>query len=487
MKIGVLSEIIPKGDYPVANSKNIAYKDTTVEEAINENKAAIDNIVAATISPEMFGAVGDGETDDTAAVQTAFDKGGIISCNGKYRVTSTVFINRSYTTIQGSGMIIGDLEADGAILKCNPPNTDPLTIDHITIKDISITQVEGNTHKHTGILVGHEVTGNYGFMDVYIDGVSIENLTHRGIHLHGGTQSMSTARPYVTVTNSYINRCKGIGICQSRVISKIENCTVRLSGQENITIDNGCQQCMVVNNHLHLAQGGCGNIGIDQCNRCVITGNHIVNFDYDPEKSNDADNAIRLNCHTGDVTSLVFAGNTVIAGKYGVWIGSSERGYKGSGCIFSNNIFLNIGVSDFYFDNVSKCEVKGNVKSNTDLTTLIPNINEISTDIPLTLSLDGYIQEGYTLSTGHNNYLVIRDDTVFFTAKFKKQDAKTSGDVPFILPFILPESIDCLFHSGIQVCIRPDGRVQLYGDYVNIPADAIVQFSMYFPLTKNFE
>lgn len=52
-----------------------------------------------------FGAVGDGETDDTEAIQTALNAGGIICFDGgKYRITDTLYVTVGATTIYANRM-----------------------------------------------------------------------------------------------------------------------------------------------------------------------------------------------------------------------------------------------------------------------------------------------------------------------------------------------------------------------------------------------
>lgn len=519
MSLPVIDTLRPLGSFPVVKAENVdvsgdalntvlnqktnkTYVDTELAKKVtavsgkglstndytNSDKAKLAALVnTSVLTPEAYGAVGDGVTDDTTAVQSAISQGGTIVFNKKYRVTSPINITKSYTTISGTGTIYGDLTADGVILKCHSDNVNPVQVDHVTIRDISITQNSSNTKKHTGISFSHEITTtvtNYGFMDILIDGINIEGLTHRGIQIHGGSYTQTNmVRPYVTMQNCYISRCGGIGICQSKVITKIIGCTVRLSGQENITIDNGCWQCIVANCTLHLAQGGCGNIGIDQCDRCVITGNHIVNFDYDASTSDDADNGIRLNCHTGAVTSLIVSNNTIIGGKYGIWIGSSEKNFKGGG-IFNDNAFISIGVSDFKFDNTSWSIVKGNSHNKFVNSEFKSAISVLNTDVPVTIPLSECVQSGFTLegTSGVDNKVVITERDIYISTKFTHA-GKTSGDTPFKLPITIREAVDHLMQDGHEVCLRTNGDIQLYGDYVNMEDDDLVEFSVYIPRT----
>lgn len=67
-----------------------------------EDKAEVIDVLHYPVTPQMFGAVGDGETDDTAAMQAAFDEvaqnGGYLYIpKGRYKVTSPITIDWSNT------------------------------------------------------------------------------------------------------------------------------------------------------------------------------------------------------------------------------------------------------------------------------------------------------------------------------------------------------------------------------------------------------
>lgn len=72
---------------------------------VQEHSLTVDNMVVGTlgyVSPEMFGAVGDGVADDTTAVQNAVNANGYVLMNGKYKTTAPiVFPSRVYCVLNG--------------------------------------------------------------------------------------------------------------------------------------------------------------------------------------------------------------------------------------------------------------------------------------------------------------------------------------------------------------------------------------------------
>ena len=69
------------------------------------------------VTPEMFGAVGDGVTDDTIALQLACDSGKKVYCTKKYAVTSTVYIDNSIEMVDDS-LIQAKVAMDYCVIIC---------------------------------------------------------------------------------------------------------------------------------------------------------------------------------------------------------------------------------------------------------------------------------------------------------------------------------------------------------------------------------
>lgn len=99
-------------------SDSINNPTTGVWKAISDIHAAnssqqnqIDELIAneVFVTPEMFGAVGDGATDDTAALQAAFNSNKPVFLGGDYGITSTLVINHDKLVVCGEHCIIRTL------------------------------------------------------------------------------------------------------------------------------------------------------------------------------------------------------------------------------------------------------------------------------------------------------------------------------------------------------------------------------------------
>ena len=104
-------------------------------------------------TPEMFGAAGDGVTDDTEALRAAFNKSNTVICNGNYYVTGAINL-RSNTTAIFNGTV-------------THPSV-PLEAEHgyfFMMDGVSNITIEGGTFVSTrdqvGIAPGEHVRENY--------------------------------------------------------------------------------------------------------------------------------------------------------------------------------------------------------------------------------------------------------------------------------------------------------------------------------------
>lgn len=131
------------------------------------NRWALPIIVTPYVTPEMFGAKGDGTTDDTLAVKTAFDMG------------KTVLIVNDYAVMpESDGAAVVEIDTPhtvtgGGSLKILPNGFDGYNIFYVTGENVTIENVTliGDKDTHTGN------TGEHGnLLAVYGKNVRVENV-----------------------------------------------------------------------------------------------------------------------------------------------------------------------------------------------------------------------------------------------------------------------------------------------------------------------
>lgn len=159
---------------------------STIVNAINEVIQMISDIplpIPLIVTPEMFGAVGDGVTDDTEAIQDAINHGEIIELNNSYYVSSSITVGKG-KNLCGKGTIISNIRdniiilagnniVDGLSFTDNLPydassgnviyaiDTKYLTVVNCTFSTIGNGACIGFEHcEH--IIIKHNVLLNYG-------------------------------------------------------------------------------------------------------------------------------------------------------------------------------------------------------------------------------------------------------------------------------------------------------------------------------------
>lgn len=98
------------------------------------------------VTPQDFGAVGDGVTDDTAALQRAFNRGGVIRGSGQYYVTNTLNLI-SNTVLEDLNIIAGPAA------NFTPQSHLPLVFGNI-VNSITVTRCTFDISAWTAIPVG---------------------------------------------------------------------------------------------------------------------------------------------------------------------------------------------------------------------------------------------------------------------------------------------------------------------------------------------
>lgn len=157
-------------------------------------KAANRMITGAPANVRDFGAVGDGTTDDTAAIQAALDSGAarIYIPDGQYKVTSTLTLQPN-THLQGSHGIGRKFNTNTAKCRIRYEGTDTVVIrfnnDSVgygcsRLSDIVIAQLN-STAGVTAIEIGDATDTETYTLQTMVDKVTIEDFTGIGILNYG--------------------------------------------------------------------------------------------------------------------------------------------------------------------------------------------------------------------------------------------------------------------------------------------------------------
>ena len=199
------------------------------------------------VTPEMFGAVGDGVADDTTQVQSAIDSGKAVFLVNKYRITSTLKIPMD-SRITGRGydsQIISEIDDGTPVLYCDG------LLSHINISGFLINGMHKNS-------IGIKIDNPY-------DGCSLVNLL------------------FLNMVNSSIE-CGTTGIVSQGLL--IDNCIIwdsntnAAAGTYHIFEFTGCNEFNIQNSKLlydGINRGSVQNLKATNCMDMLITGCSFAN------------------------------------------------------------------------------------------------------------------------------------------------------------------------------------------------------------------
>lgn len=165
-------------------------------DAINTTIALLNNVY---VTPQEFGAVGDGITDDTTAIQNAIDaayNGTLVIPFGTYKITAPLVIEKAIN-------IIGTQGAARTYRKSNQSFVNPTSFiiaddvmsemiaiksDYVNIKDIAL---KGNSKAAVGVK-----TENYYWTRINLENVHVEECTDKGFELYIYMSAMKLCTAY---------------------------------------------------------------------------------------------------------------------------------------------------------------------------------------------------------------------------------------------------------------------------------------------------
>ena len=181
--------------YQTKTDTSLNTTDKTIKGAINEINTQCKDITKRInyITPEIFGAKGDGISDDTKAIQNCINIGGNVYLAKKYK-TKSIEINKS-TNLFGGGFLIRDtsINDDLTFITINASNVHiyDITIDNVINKNI----YDGSGMKYIGSnTVIDNCTfkcGNFTFRGNYI---TVSNCTFKkaGLTFYSANNVLAT-------------------------------------------------------------------------------------------------------------------------------------------------------------------------------------------------------------------------------------------------------------------------------------------------------
>lgn len=279
-----------------------------------------------TISVMDFGAVGDGVTDDTNAIQNAIDylgsDGTLEFPDGVYKVTSTLTLSGSGVWLQGS--LNSLIKRYGAFEIFN------VTGSYNKISDM---QLSGNkvsypypAYARSAIVM---VSGDFNI----IVGCQVEDGNSHGILFRTGG-----APQFNLVDGNIVLNCEEVGIAHDGgTDNRIVNNHVSGCGFEGITLDQNSYRCIVDGNRLNAncLNGGVGGIGVDWTDLSVISNNVITD--------SGAINGITFQNNIGPSNNNVISGNVFDGNPaYAIEL-KTNTGGSCAGNVITGNMFRTAG------------------------------------------------------------------------------------------------------------------------------------------------
>jgi Pectate lyase superfamily protein len=259
----------------VGSTDNIEYNPPFANSTVETVTAKL----AQTVSVEDFGAVGDGTTNDTAAIQAAINSlvsGQTLMFSKNYKITAALTItNKSRIRLSGKGRVFFSGAPSGDYIFTMIGTINDLEIDSLTLEgDNNSSYSQGAIGNNSG-----QIISNTRFHDLIIKNINV-GISHNA-NLGG---SYTTGFTY----NNYLENISGTVSGSGYGIQAARAYNLHIYGN---TINNASRHSIYVGQGQNLA--------------CLIENNIIINHRKDVY-----DASIRAAIDCGRVSGVTIIGNT---------------------------------------------------------------------------------------------------------------------------------------------------------------------------------
>lgn len=279
---------------------NNYFSNLDVQEEINKKidelitTGVFNSFLSGIYTPEMFGAKGDGVTDDTEAIQKALAFNNV-NISKNYLITENLVLH-SNLKVFGGGTITKKVEFNDSylnhcIFSCTDSNnidinnivlmSNSLAISVHGCSNVNITNLIINSEKYSILISDSEKNESNG---ITISNIKIENdvtiISSDGIHIDGGCSNIYVTNVSGNTGDDFIalNAIEGIRKTIKNVIIDNIKCSghagIRLYGQLNCVIEN-----VTINNSYINSDNGIrltNIVGFTEINLNSPTFNNIV-------------------------------------------------------------------------------------------------------------------------------------------------------------------------------------------------------------------
>lgn len=293
--------ITQQGQTIAQQGQTITQQGQAIADIRGELTGIVDNVISI-IDVSKHGAVGDGTTDNTAAIQKCLDEGGYIFIpNGTFKIANSLNVH-SNTVIFGSGTILLDSTSSQDISAIRIVGTAGNHVTNVVVRDITVAGVKSNPGIKSGIHIWQALSSELCVDSIYLEYLTVKNFNHRGINTFAGGagDGFDHAYPKIYVSHCSVTGCGETPFCNSGVQICCDDIFLSNTGcrNEEMTVDNGCLNSQFNNfTVVDDSHGGAGLISIDECRQSQFT-----NFSLETKQNNLP--LFRCNCQSGNVDNI---------------------------------------------------------------------------------------------------------------------------------------------------------------------------------------